>query len=116
MKLDKFPNVPELEELAKNTIGDGQEPNHFIITISDNIIDEKGDEKHEYKPTNHTIAKFNSLSEAQEFIDDEIELSHSMEQGEIHECTIEDRLNGTVMSYMMEYELKPTLTLKKYIY
>jgi hypothetical protein len=103
----------EIQKLATEIIGDGQQPNKFFVSINPyfaNGEDEGFDLLEGFEDKDSSIYVFNTLEEAQARYDDN-ELSPEYGVGTI---TIEDRLVGTVKEKQLELYMKPTWINREY--
>lgn len=97
----------EIQTLATEIVGDGQEPNKFFVSINAYFINgenEGFDLLKGFQDKDSSVYVFNTLEEAEACYDDN-ELSPDYGIGTV---TIEDRLVGTVKEKQLELYMKPT--------
>jgi hypothetical protein len=97
----------EIQKLATEIIGDGQQPNKFFVSINAYFIngeDEGFDLLERFSDKDSSIYVFDTLEEAQACYDNN-ELTPECGVGTV---TIEDRLIGTLKEKQLELYMKPT--------
>lgn len=103
----------EIQKLATEIIGDGQQPNKFFVSINSyfaNGENEGFDLLEGFGEKDSLIYVFDTLEEAQAYYDDN-ELSPEYGIGTV---TIEDRLVGTVKEKQLELYMKPSWVNREY--
>lgn len=103
----------EIQKLATEIIGDGQQPNKFFVSINPYFAngDAEGFDLLEgFEDKDSSIYAFDTLEEAQACYDDN-ELSADYGVGTV---TIEDRLVGTIKEKQLELYMKPTWVNAEY--
>lgn len=103
----------EIQKLATEIIGDGQQPNKFFVSINPYFADGENEgftPLEGFGDKDSSIYVFDTLEEAQACYDDN-ELDQEYGVGTV---TIEDRLVGTIKEKQLELYMKPTWINREY--
>ena len=106
----------EAQKLAREIIGDGQDPNMFFVVSSPYYmeVDEFGDSDHilldGYSHNDSETRVFDTLEEAEEYYDS---IDLDIYEG-IGEVTIEDRKTGQIKYKILEKVVRVEYTLSEY--
>lgn len=103
----------EIQKLATEIVGDGQQPNKFFVSINPYFIDGKDEgftPLEGFGDKDSSIYVFDTLEEALVCYNNN-ELDPEYGVGTV---TIEDRLTGTVKEKQLELYMKPTWVNREY--
>lgn len=103
--------VNDSSTMAKNMVGDGNTPNMYFVSISNDYyfwnndlygFDWASDHIKDYKANGSTIEHFNTFNEALEYIENNLYLGMTHSDMVVNHISIEDRISGEIW-YMSKY-------------